>query len=135
MTTILAGKPHKTHKWAKMTRIQKQITTVIQTTKIGIMNAMTQTNEHLHHTTMATIRTSDLAMIMDDHLHMIAPTPKRVAQATDTKAITDKAHHSTTERKYTKINREALRRQWSFTNQRDRSHTKTDDNSNQLQQL
>jgi hypothetical protein len=66
------------------------------------MNAMAPTHDHLHHTTVTTIATSDLAMIVDDHLHTITPTPKcavRAAQATATKTITGKEHHSTMEKK------------------------------------
>jgi hypothetical protein len=70
-----------------------------------IMNTMTPTKDHLHHTIVTTITTNDLAMIVDNHHHKIAPTPKcavRAAQATITKTIIDKAHHSTMERKDTK---------------------------------
>jgi hypothetical protein len=53
-------------------------------------------NNHQQHTTVIKVTTNDLAMIMDDHHHMITPTPKRAvraAQATSTKIIRDKEHH------------------------------------------
>jgi hypothetical protein len=63
---------------------------------------MTPTKYNLRHTVVNTITTNDLAMIVDDHHHKIAPTPKRAAQATITKTIIDKAHHSMTEIKDTR---------------------------------
>jgi hypothetical protein len=99
MTTVLTGKLQKKHKWENRSNIKEQINMVLQTNKTQIMNAMTPPNDHLHQMTVTIITTSDLAMIVDDHHHTtITPTPKRavrVAQATTTNTITDKAHYYT----------------------------------------
>jgi hypothetical protein len=79
------------------------INMVLETNKTKIMTVMTITNDHLHH--MTTFMTNYLAMSVEDHLHTIAPTPKRVvraSQVTATNIITDKEHPSLTERKDTK---------------------------------
>jgi hypothetical protein len=105
MTIALAGKPQKTPKWQNWTKIKDRITRVLQTIKTEIVNVMTPTKDHLHHTIVTTITTNDLAMIVDYHHHKVAPTSKCAvcaAQATTTKTIIDKAHHYMIGKKDTK---------------------------------
>jgi hypothetical protein len=87
MMTLITGKPQKTHTWENRTSIKEQITRVLQTNKTEIMNKITPTNDHLQHKTVTTIMTSDLTMIVEDNLHIMAPTyviapaPKRTVHA------------------------------------------------------
>jgi hypothetical protein len=83
------------HKWPNRKKIENRITTVLHTINAYITSAMTPTKDHRHHMIMNTITINNLTIIVVDHHHRIAPTPKcavRAAQVAIKKKITDKAH-------------------------------------------
>jgi hypothetical protein len=120
--------------WLNRKKIENIIPAAPITIRIEATSVVkTTTKEHQHHMIVNKITINDLAMIVADHLRMIVPTPTRAAraaQATTTKGITDKAHHSTMTRKDIKYQtQKPMDNQYRSNDQIHTNHTKRNNNS------